>query len=109
MKKSEADRIPALLSARQPRPVWEEVTIENTRLLVILGDEVDTVIKYIRGGGVKMPQITTYKDVAESAAYADVLLAKERASGRAFTTGEGHDWPRNWKLSKAKAAGKVFY
>jgi hypothetical protein len=109
MKKSEAERIPALLAARKPRPVWEEVTIEDTRMLVILGNEVDTVIKYIRGGGVKTPQITTYDEVAESAAHADELLAMERASGHTYTTGEGHDWPRNWKLAKAKAAGKIFY
>ena len=109
MNKAEADRIPALLAARQPRPDWEEATIENTRMIVIRGNEVDTVIKYIRGGGVKTPQITRYEDKAESAAYADVLLAKERASGKAYTTGEGHDWPRNWKLDKAKAAGKIFY
>ena len=109
MNEKEAKRIQALLAGRQPRPVWEEVTIEGTRMIVIIGNEVDTVIKYIRGGGVKMPQITTYKDVAEDAARADLLLAEERASGRSYTTGEGHDWPRNWKLEKAKAAGKIFY
>lgn len=109
MNEKEAKRIPALLAARQPRAVWEEVIIEGTRMIVIIGDQVDTVIKYIRGGGVKMPQITTYKEVAESAARANLLLAKERASCCSYTTGEGHDWPRNWKLEKAKTAGKIFY
>ena len=109
MKRNEAVRIPALLAARQPCPVVEDVTIEGTHMLVILGNEVDTVIKYIRGGGVKMPQLTTYDDVAEDAARADVLLAEQRASGKVYTTGEGHDWPYNWKLVNAQAAGQIFY
>jgi hypothetical protein len=78
-------------------------------MLVILGDEVDTVIQYQRNGGAKMPQLSTYGDVAESAAHADELLAKQRASGRNNTTGEGVEWPRNWKLVEAKGVGKIWY
>lgn len=109
MKQSEAVRIPTLLAGRQPRPVWEEATVENTRMLVILGDEVDTVIRYSRGGGADMPQLSSYPEVAESAARADERLNKQRASGRTNTTGEGAEWPRNWKLAEAKAAGKIWY
>lgn len=109
MKQSEAIRIPALLATRQPRPTWEEVTVENTRMLVIIGDEVDTVIRYRRSGGVDMPQLASYPEVAESGANADERLAKQRASGRVNSTGEGVDWPRNWKLASAKAAGKIWY
>jgi hypothetical protein len=109
MKQSEAIRIPALLAERQPCPVVEDVTIDGTHMLVIIGDEVDTVIKYIRGGGVKMPQLATYDEVAEDAARADVLLAEQRASGKVYTTGEGQDWPRNWKLASAQTAGRIFY
>lgn len=112
MKRSEAIRVPALLAARRPCPVVEDVTIEGTHMLVIIGDEVDTVIKYIRGGGVKMPQLAKYDEVAEEAARADLLLAEQRArqaSGKVYTTGEGHDWPRNWKLADAQAAGRIFY
>lgn len=109
MKESEAVRIPALLAARQPRPTIEEATIDGIRMLVILGNEVDTVIRYNRSGGADMPQLSSYRDVAESAAHADERLAKQRASGRTNTTGEGFDWPRNWKLSAAKAAGKIWY
>ena len=43
MKQSEAVRIPTLLAARQPRPVVEEATIDGIRMLVIVGNEVDTV------------------------------------------------------------------
>src|SRR5580658_5684960 len=78
-------------------------------MLVILGNEVDTVIRYNRSGGADMPQLSSYREVAESAAHADERLAKQRASGRTNTTGEGFDWPRNWKLSAAKAAGKIWY
>jgi hypothetical protein len=109
MKQSEAVRIPALLAARRPAPVVEEAVIEGIRMLVILGNEVDTVIQYTRGGGAKMPQLSSYNEVAEEAARADVLLAKQRASGRRNTTGEGVHWPSDWKLAKAKAAGKVWY
>lgn len=109
MKQSEAVRIPELISARNPRPVVEEITLQGVRMLVILGDDVDTVIQYQPDGGAKMPQISTYEEVAESAARADELLAKQRASGRTNTTGEGAHWPRNWKLAKAKAAGKIWY
>jgi len=63
----------------------------------------------IRGGGVTMPQLSTYEDLAEDAARADELLAKRRASGFQSTTGEGVDWPYNWKLAAAKAAGKIRY
>src|ERR1700678_858908 len=89
MKQSEAVRIPALLRARQPRPVVEEANIEGTRMLVILGNEVDTVIRYNRNGAADMPQLASYQEVAESAAHADERLAKQRASGRVNTTGEG--------------------
>jgi hypothetical protein len=109
MKRSEAARIPALLVARRPRPVVEEAVIEGTRMTVILGDEVDTVIRHTRGDGADMPQLSTYPEVAESAAYADERLAKQRASGRLNTTGEGTNWPRNWKLGKAKVAGTIWY
>lgn len=109
MKQSEAIRIPALLAARQPRPVVEEATIQGISMLVILGEEVDTVIQYLRGGGVNMPQLSSYKEIAEEAARADKLLARQRASGRRNTTGEGVHWPRIWKLAEAKAAGKIWY
>jgi hypothetical protein len=109
VKQSEAARIPALLAARQPRPVWEEANIEGIHMLIIIGNEVDTVIRYIRNGGADMPQLSSYPEVAESAAHADERLAKQRASGRANTTGEGFHWPRNWKLSAAKDAGKIWY
>jgi len=109
MKHSEAVRIPMLLAARQPRPVVEEAVIEGIRMTVILGDEVDTVIRHTRGGGADMPQLSTYPEVAESAANADERLAKQRTSGRMNTTGEGTHWPRNWKLGKAKAAGAIQY
>jgi hypothetical protein len=49
MKQSEAVLIPALLAARVPRPVVEEANIEGVRMLVIIGNEVDTVIRYNRG------------------------------------------------------------
>src|SRR5208282_928892 len=62
-----------------------------------------------RGGSADMPQISSYPETAEAAAYADERLAKQRASGRRNTTGEGNDWPRDWKLDKAKAAGKIWY
>ena len=109
MKQSEAVRIPALLAARQPRPLWEEANVEGIRMLVILGDEVDTVIRYNRNGSVDMPQLASYQEVAESAAHADERLAKQRASGRVNTTGEGVHWPGNWKLAAAKAAGRIWY
>jgi hypothetical protein len=111
IKQSEAARIPGLLAARQPRPVWEEVTIGGIRMLVILGNDVDTVIRYNRNGAADMPQLASYPDVAESAAHADERLAKQRASGRAYTntTGEGNDWPRHWKLAAARTAGKIWY
>jgi hypothetical protein len=78
-------------------------------MLVIIGNEVDTVIRFSRGGSADMPQVCSYPDVAESAAYADQKLLKQRASGRRNTTGEGNDWPRDWKLDKAKAAGRIWY
>jgi hypothetical protein len=109
MKRSEALRIPTLLEARQPRPVVEDAIIEGIRMLVIRGDQVDAVIRYTRGGGADLPQLSSYPEVAESAAYADKRLAKQRASGRANTTGEGFHWPRNWKLAPAKAAGQIWY
>jgi hypothetical protein len=109
VKQSEAVRIPALLAVCQPRPVVEEANIEGTRMLVILGNEVDTVIRYNRNGAADMPQLASYPEVAESAAHADERLAKQRASGRMNTTGEGADWPRNWKLAAAKAAGRIWY
>ena len=56
-----------------------------------------------------MPQLCTYPDVAEAAAHADERLAKERAYGRKNTTGEGVEWPRNWKLGEAQAAGTIWY
>lgn len=56
-----------------------------------------------------MPQLSSYDEAAEDAARADTLLAKQRASGRRNTTGEGVHWPSDWKLAKAKAAGKIWY
>jgi hypothetical protein len=110
MKQSEAIRISALVAARQPRPVVEEASIEGIRMMVILGNEVDTVIRYNRNGAADMPQLASYPEVAESAAHADERLAKQRASGRVNTTGEGtDDWPRNWKLAAAKATGRIWY
>lgn len=109
MKQSEAIRIPALLAARRPLPVVEEAVIEGIRMLVILGDRFDTVIQYTRGGGAKMPQLSSYREIAEDAARADILLGKQRASGRRNTTGEGVHWPTDWKLAKSKAAGKIWY
>jgi hypothetical protein len=109
MKASEGARIPGLLAARKPSVAYEEVNIEGVRMLVIIGKEVDTVIRFSGGGSADMPQISSYPDVAEAAAYADERLAKQRASGRRNTTGEGSDWPRDWKLDRAKAAGKIWY
>ncbi len=109
MKQSEAMPIPALLAARRPAPVVEEAVIEGIRMLVIVGDEFDTVIQYTRGGGAKMPQLSSYDEIAEEAARADTLLAKQRASGRRNTTGEGVHWPSDWKLAKAKTAGRIWY
>ena len=109
MKQSEAVLIPPLLAARVPRPVVEEATIEGVRMLVIIGNEVDTVIRYSRSGSVDMPQLSSYSEKAEAAAHADERLAKQRVSGRRNTTGEGVDWPRNWKLAAAKTAGKIWY
>jgi hypothetical protein len=109
VKQTEALRIPALLAARKPRLTVEEATIEGIRMLVILGNEFDSVIRYTRGGGADMPQLSSYPEVAESAAYVDERLARQRSSGRMNKTGEGVNWPRNWKLSEAKTAGKVWY
>jgi hypothetical protein len=109
MKATEAARIVGLLAARKPPVAYEEVTIEGVRMLVIIGKEADTVIRFSRGGSADMPQISSYPETAEAAAYADEKLAKQRASGRRNTTGEGNDWPRNWKLDRAKAAGKIWY
>lgn len=109
MKQSEAILIPQLLAERVPRPVVEEAYIEGTRMLVIIGNEVDTVIRYSRSGSVDMPQLSSYPENADAAAHADERLARQRASGRRNTTGEGVDWPRNWKLAAAKAVGKIWY
>jgi len=109
MKASEAARVVGLVAARKPPVVYEELTIEGVRMLVIIGNAVDTVIRFSRGGSADMPQISSYPETAEAAAYADERLAKQRASGRRNTTGEGNDWPRDWKLDKAKAAGKIWY
>ena len=102
MKQSEAVRIPMLLAARLPRPVVEEAVIEGIRMTVIIGDEVDTVIRYTRGGGADMPQLSTYPEVAESAANADERVAKQRASGRMNTTpiGPATGSSRKRKLSE---------
>jgi hypothetical protein len=78
-------------------------------MVVIIGKDVDTVIRFSRGGSADMPQVCSYPDVAESAVYADQRLSKQRASGRRNTTGEGNDWPRGWKLDKARAANKIWY
>jgi len=109
MKQFEAERIRALLEVRHPRPVVEEADIDGIRMLVIIGAEVDTVIQFTKSGGAKMPQLATYPEVAESAANADERLARQRTSGRKNTTGEGVEWPYNWKLADAKAAGKIWY
>lgn len=93
MKASEAVRIPELLAARRPPVTYEEATIEGVRMLVIIGNEVDTVIRFSRGGSADLPQVSTYPDVAESAVCADQKLLRQRASGRRNTTGEGNDWP----------------
>jgi hypothetical protein len=106
MKPNEAMRIPALLAARRPRVAFEEATIQGVRMIVIIGDEVDMVIRFNRGGSADMPQLSSYDEKAEEAAYADQRLTRQRGSGRRNTTGEGYDWPRNWKLNKAKAGEK---
>jgi hypothetical protein len=67
------------------------------------------VIRFGRGGSAEMPQICSHPEMAESALYADPKLARQKASERRNTTGEGNDWPRDWKLDKAKAAGKICY
>jgi hypothetical protein len=46
-------------------------------MLVILGMEVDTVIRYSRSEGADMPQRSSYSQVAESAEPADERLAKQ--------------------------------
>jgi hypothetical protein len=84
MKTSEAVRIQSLLAARRPPVTYEETAIEGVRMIVIVGNEVDTVIRFSRGGSADMPQISSYPDKAEAAAYADQRLAKQRASGRAI-------------------------
>jgi hypothetical protein len=109
MKASEAARIHGLLAARRPPVIYEEATIDGVRMLVITGKDVDTVIRFSRGGSADMPQVCSYPEVAESAVYADQKLARQRVSGRRNTTGEGNDWPRDWKLDKARAAGKIWY
>src|SRR5713226_5254266 len=109
MKASEADRIQGLLAARRPPVTYEAATIDGVRMLVIIGKEVDTVIRFSRGGSADMPQVCSYPEVAESAVYADQRLFKQRAPGRRNTTGEGRDWPHDWKLDKAKAAQKIWY
>ena len=109
MKASEAARIPELLAARRPPVIYEEATIQGVRMLVIIGREVDAVIRFSRGGSADMPQVSSYPEVAESAVYADQRLTRQRASGRRNTTGEGNDWPRDWKLDKATAAGNIWY
>lgn len=109
MNASEAARITALLAARKPPVVFEEVTIEGVRMIVIIGDSVDTVIRVSRGGSADLPQLSSYDEAAEAAAVADQKLARQRASGRKNTTGEGYDWPRDWKLDRAKAAGRIWY
>jgi hypothetical protein len=108
MRANEAARIPELLSARRPPVIYEEATIQGVRLLVIIGKEVDTVIRFSRGGSADMPQVCSYPEVAESAVYAD--QRGQTACLRAQdTTSEGNDWPPDWKLDKAKAAGNVWY
>jgi hypothetical protein len=88
---------------------YEETTIEGVRMMVINGRGVDAVIRFSSGGSADLPQVSTYPEVAESAVYADQKLLRQRASGRRNTTGEGSNWPRDWKLEKAKAAGKIWY
>jgi hypothetical protein len=78
MKASETARIPGLLAGRCPPVVYEEATIEDVRMIVIVGNEVDTIIRFSRGGSADMPQISSYPDKAEAAAYADQRLAKQR-------------------------------
>jgi hypothetical protein len=109
VRASEAARIAGLLAARLPPVIYEEATIEGVRMLVIIGKDVDSVIRFTRAGSADIPQVSTYPEVAESAVHADEILARQRASGRRNTTGEGNDWPRDWKLDKAKAAGKIWY
>jgi hypothetical protein len=109
MRASEAARIAGLLAARLPPVIYEEATIEGVRMLVIIGKDVDSVIRFTRAGSADIPQVSTYPEVAESAVHADEILARQRASGRRNTTGEGNDWPRDWKLDKAKAVGKIWY
>jgi hypothetical protein len=82
MKATEAARIPGLLAARRPPVIYEEVTIDGVRMLVIIGTDVDTVIRFSRGESADMPQICSYPEVAESAVYADQRLSRQRASGR---------------------------
>jgi len=50
MKASEAARIRGLLADRRPPVIGEEATIEGVRMLVIIGKDVDTVIRFSRGG-----------------------------------------------------------
>ena len=71
VKASEAARITGLLAGRRPSVKYEEATIEGVRMLVIVGNEVDTVIRFSRGGSADMPQLCSYPEVAESAAYAE--------------------------------------
>jgi len=106
MKASEAARIVGLLAARKPPVAYEEVSIEGVRMLVIIGKDVDTVIRFSNGGSADMPQISSYPDVAEAAAYADERLSRQRASGRRNTTGEGGDWPRDWSWINQKPLTK---
>ena len=49
MKASEAARIRELLADRHPPVIYEEAAIEGVRMLVIIGKDVDTVIRFSRG------------------------------------------------------------
>lgn len=53
--------IPGLLAGRRPPVVYEEANIEGVRMIVIVGNEVDTVVQFSRGGSADMPQISSYQ------------------------------------------------
>ena len=79
--------------ASRPAPAVEEAIIEGIRMLVILGDEVDTVIQYARGV-MNTPQSSFHEQVAEEAARADTQHWPQRLRRNA-----------NWR--RAKPTGRL--
>jgi hypothetical protein len=114
MKQSEAVLIPALLSARVPRPVVEEANIEGVRMLVIIGNEVDTVIRYNRGGGSHAYSRSRSLQVGLSTSHSAVMVLRSvlqitmrkrrggfRQSSRQRATQNHKHWPSGTRRGQA--------